>query len=262
MTAHQNKIPVILLHGFTGSGDDWLTVIKKIDGVCDPIAINLVGHGPAEPPEDISAYTIDSQVERILSIADGMSLEKFVLSGYSMGGRIALSFAAGYPDRIYGLILESSTAGIESGNERQRRIEGDEKLARFIESNGIETFIDRWMNSPMFASQRRLPGELWEEIKFKKVKNSKIALTNTLRSAGTGHMRPLWHRLHHFDFPVLLITGSIDEKFTGINRRMAQRFSNCRHEIIDDSGHNVHLEKPDEYCNVVKIFLDSLNYNQ
>lgn len=256
--ADEIKIPVVFLHGFTGSGDNWIPVMKELDDVCDPVTINLVGHGTDEPPEDITAYTIDAQVERILSIADRVSLDRFVLAGYSMGGRIALSFAAGYPDRLHGLILESSTPGIENEQERQQRVDSDEELAEFIESNDLEIFIDKWINLPLFASQIRLSDEVRKEIKKQKLNNSKVALTNTLRAAGTGRMQPVWNRLPGFNIPVLLITGSIDEKFTDISRRMAEMLPNCEHQIINDAGHNVHLEKTDQYCAAIKVFLNSL----
>ena len=259
MTEHQEKIPVVFLHGFTGSGDDWLPVMKELDNMCDPVTINLVGHGTDDPPPDRAAYTIDEQVKRILSIADRVSLERFVLAGYSLGGRIALNFAVNYPERLYGLILESATAGIEDDAKRKQRIESDEGLAQFIESSDIEAFVDRWMNLPLFASQSRLSPEIREEIKAQKVKNSKIALVNTLRAAGTGQMEPLWHRLSGLAIPVLLITGSIDEKFTDSSRRMAKLLPDCKHEIIEDTGHNVHLENPDRYCKVVKEFISAIH---
>ncbi len=258
MTENLEKIPVVFLHGFTGSGDDWMSVIKDLDDVCDPITINLVGHGTDDPPQDTSYYTIEEQVKRIRSIADRVSLDKFVLAGYSMGGRIALHFAVNHPDRLYGLILESTTAGIEDDDERKQRVASDEELAQFIESNDITAFTDRWMNLPLFASQSRLPGGIREEIRAKKLKNSGTALANTLRAAGTGQMQPVWKHLPELTFPVLLITGSIDEKFTGINKRMASKLPDCSHKIIEDTGHNVHLEQPDLYCRIVKEFVSAI----
>lgn len=258
MTEHGSKIPVVFLHGFTGKSDDWFTVINEIDDACDPVTINLVGHGTKEPPDDMSEYTIDAQVARIASIADRVALEKFVLAGYSMGGRIALSFAAEYPDRLDGLILESSTPGIEDARDRRERIESDEELAQYLESNSLETFIDRWINLPLFASQSRLPREVKERSRAQKLDNSKTALMNTLRAAGTGRMQPLWDTLPQFHMPVLLITGGIDEKFTGINQRMAQLLPICKHEIIGDAGHNVHLEEPEEYGAVVREYLNRM----
>jgi len=255
MTVQRKNIPVIFLHGFTGKGEDWFPIIKELNGVCNPFTINLVGHGTGEHPGELSTYTIDAQIARIKSYLKKFSFDAFMLAGYSMGGRIALRWATSYPEKLCGLILESATAGIEDETERQRRIESDEELARFIELNDIETFIDRWMNLPLFASQSRLPDEIRNEIRLRKLKNSKHGLANTLRAAGAGQMQPVWEHLPNLSIPVLLITGSIDEKFTDINKRMAGIIPDCKHFIIDDAGHNVHLEKPKQYCQVVKEFI-------
>jgi len=258
MTHSTKLLPVVFLHGFTGSSDLWFPVLKELDGVCDPITINLVGHGSDEPSEDVADYTMDAQIDRIRSIADTVKLEKFVLAGYSMGARIALHFAVKYPDRLSGLILESGTAGIEDPAAREHRKKSDKELAKFIETEGVETFVNKWMNLPLFASQSRLPEETYSDIKKQKLNNSKIALANTLRAAGTGQMQPLWDYLPQLSIPVLLITGEIDEKFTDLNVRMAREFPNCKHAIVEDVGHTVHLEDPQQYAKLIADFIRTL----
>ncbi len=255
MTTPPTKIPIVFIHGFTGSSEDWLPIVNELEGICDPLTIDLVGHGSNEQPDRLSDYTIDEQIDRIKKYVDNSFHNKFMLAGYSMGGRIALHWALKYPERLYGLILESTTAGIEDESERHQRIEGDEELAQFIESNNMEVFVDKWMNLPLFATQSRMPEKIRNEIRSRKLKNSKIGLTNTLRAAGTGRMQPVWNRLAQLSVPVLLITGSLDYKFTEINKRMASAIPKCKHKIINDAGHNTHLEKPKQYCQVVKEFI-------
>jgi 2-succinyl-6-hydroxy-2,4-cyclohexadiene-1-carboxylate synthase len=55
--------------------------------------------------------------------------------------------------------------------------------------------------------------------------------------------------------PVLLITGSLDEKFTEINGRMAAQMSQVHLHTVPQVGHNVHLEAPGEYVDIVQRFL-------
>ena len=50
-----------------------------------------------------------------------------------MGGRVSLCYASQYPSKIKGMILESSTAGIENIDERKERLQNDFKLAERIE---------------------------------------------------------------------------------------------------------------------------------
>ncbi len=251
----KSKIPVVFLHGFTGSVDDWSDLIKGLEDLWEPISFNLAGHGTSDHPADISEYTIDAEIDRLLRSVNSRKIEKFVLVGYSMGGRIALSFACRYPDRLRGLILESTTAGIEDEEDRRLRIESDEELARFIESNDIEVFVDRWMSLPLFASQNKMPVDKLMELRTRKRRNSRTALAGSLRAAGTGRMKPLWEHISKLTMPVVLITGSLDTKFTEINKKMASMIPDCQHIIIDNTGHTVHFEKPDLYQQVIKDFI-------
>ena len=251
----KSKIPVVFLHGFTGSIDDWSDLIKELEDLYEPISINLAGHGTSAHTADISEYTIDAEIDRLLRLVNSHMIEKFVLAGYSMGGRIALSFACRYPDRLRGLILESTTAGIKDEDERRLRIKSDEELARFIESSDIEVFVDRWMSLPLFASQNKMPPGKLMELRARKLRNSRTALANSLRAAGTGRMEPLWEQISNLSMPVVLITGLLDTKFTEINKKMASLIPDCKHIVSDDAGHTVHFEKPDMYHQVVKDFI-------
>ena len=134
-----------LLHGFTGSSSDWLNVFALFDVTFNIYAIDSVGHGKSESPQDISFYSPESQSNQIKSIIEKFKGEKNVLLGYSMGGRLALTFALAYPEMIDGLILESSSAGIQNTEEKEKRIDRDAKLAEMIMNKPIEEFITSWI---------------------------------------------------------------------------------------------------------------------
>jgi 2-succinyl-6-hydroxy-2,4-cyclohexadiene-1-carboxylate synthase len=54
---------------------------------------------------------------------------------------------------------------------------------------------------------------------------------------------------------VLLISGDLDTKFTGINARLAKRFFKAKHKIVKNSGHNTHLEEPKRFIEIVLNYL-------
>ena len=74
-------------------------------------------------------------------ILDLLKIEKTDLLGYSMGGRLALSFAIQYPLFVRKLVLESSSPGLITEQERASRVIQDRKLCDFIQKNGIEHLL-------------------------------------------------------------------------------------------------------------------------
>lgn len=249
------KPTILFLHGFTGSSEDWSEIIPQIDSNFSSIAVDLIGHGKSDSPGDVALYKIDSIVRQLKSVIEKSALDKIILCGYSMGGRVALSFANKYPQLISGLILESSTAGIKNEDERSTRIKNDEQLAEKIIQFGIEEFIDYWLNLPIFELQKKLPKQKLEEIRASKLKNNPTGLANSLLGFGTGKMTPLWERLNNFFFPVLLLSGELDQKYCELNKEMNKLLPNSQHIIVDSAGHNIHLEKPSEFVIFVNQFL-------
>ena len=100
-----------------------------------------------------------------------MGIDKADILGYSMGGRLALSFAVLYPEFVRKLILESTSPGLESETERKNRRSQDEKLGKFILEQGIEKFVDYWENIPLFATQKGLPQAVQSAIREQRLTN-------------------------------------------------------------------------------------------
>jgi 2-succinyl-6-hydroxy-2,4-cyclohexadiene-1-carboxylate synthase len=215
----------------------------------------LVGHGKSDSPVIVDKYSPQALSKQINDILNNLSTEQVIIFGYSMGGRATLSFAINHPNKISGLILESTTAGIESEKIRSKRIKIDEELAGYIESHNIEEFVELWMNKEIFNTQRRFSNEKLKNIRKNKIRNSKIGLANSSREFGTGRMGYFGNKLNQINCPVLLITGELDTKFTKINSVLKKNFPNAKHKIIKNAGHNTHLEEPMKFVKVVNEFL-------
>jgi len=249
---------LILLHGFTGSANDWKNTAELIDTSFNKIAVDLIGHGESDAQIEVDKYSASSINSQLLDIINHLTKGKVILLGYSMGGRAAQSFAINHPDKIKGMILESTSAGIEDLAEREERIKSDEELAEFIKTNSIENFIDHWMNLEIFGTQKRFSDEQLQKLRTEKLQNSSIGLANSLRGFGTGRMPYLGDKLSLFDFPVLLITGELDSKFTQINQELVNRFPSAHHQIIQNAGHNTHLEEAGRFITAVNRFLQKI----
>ena len=219
----------------------------------------MIGHGKSDSPTDFRNYEADVSAKYIDDVLKTFSLNQVVILGYSKGGRVALCYAANNSEKVKALILESASAGFENKRERENRIKSDNEMAEFIEANTLEQFAEVWMDKEIFNTQRRFSNQKLDKIKRKKSQNTKIGLANSLRGFGTGRMPSFKDKFNIIDFPVLLITGKLDSKFTKINARLKHKFPNAKHSIIQTAGHNTHLEESKKFVDIVNSFLKSLS---
>lgn len=244
------SLPVlVLLHGFTGSTATWKTVSENWRDY-RIVAIDLIGHGQTESPADENRYAMERQLADLESIFEELNLHGFTLLGYSMGGRTALAYACEFPDRIDRLVLESASPGLKLEAAREARRERDAQLASEILRQGIEQFVEKWENIPLFDSQKSLPESVRQQIRQERLAQSALGLANSLKGMGTGSQRSYWDCLPELEMPVLLLTGELDPKFCAIAREMQELLPNAEHRIIS-AGHAIHVEKPAEFATIV-----------
>jgi len=250
---HSTRGFPILLHGFAGSAGEWDG--QLVDGLAGagltPVLVDLPGHGAETGVTDPAAFTLASALGRI----EAAGRWPADLIGYSMGGRIALHFAAAHPGRVRRLVLESASPGLPTESERAARRGADEALAGRIESEGVEWFIDHWESQPMFETRRRLDAAVLLARRNLRLRNDPKSLAAALRGLGTGTLPTLWDRLERLDLPTLLVVGERDEKFAATADRMARAMPNARIALIAGAGHTVHLEAPDAWLEAVISFL-------
>lgn len=236
--------PLLLLHGFTGSSQNWRPLLPGLTGHYQVILVDVLGHGRTASPPDENRYAIDRVAADLIALVDEMGYADMGVLGYSMGGRLALFTAVTYPHRISHLILESASPGLATAVERQARVAQDRELADWIEANGLEAFVNRWEQLPLWASQRQLSPEARQQLRQQRLQNNPAGLANSLRGMGAGAQPSLWEQLAALTIPTLLLAGELDTKFVTINRQMAALLPNAHLEIVPGAGHTVHLERP------------------
>lgn len=255
----QGKLPLVLLHGFTGSASGWGSLLHEF-AACDfhVIALDMLGHGRSDAPVEPERYNLEHCQADIIAVLQQLDIQagEAVLLGYSMGGRIALYTAfSGY---FRALILESASPGIADPVEREQRRISDMALADRIEREGLEAFVSYWEQLPLFASQNTLPPDKREALHRQRLQNNPQGLANSLRGVGTGAQPALHEQLPKPGIPVLLITGELDNKFCTIAQQMQQRLPHAQWRAVPEAGHTVHLEKPEPFVKLVKDFCISL----
>lgn len=247
--------PLLLLHGFTGSSENWRALAPTL--APRTLAVDIIGHGRSPIPDDIAPYTMPQAAAALIELLDTLAVSEVTLLGYSMGGRLALYTAVHYPHRVARLILESASPGLATEAARAARRRRDEELADWIEAHTLAAFVDRWQALPLWASQQQLAPEKRAALRAQRLQNSRTGLANSLRGMGTGAQPSLWPQLPQLDKPTLLIAGAHDTKFVGINQEMAALLPQARLEIVTDAGHTVHLERPSRFHQLIRPFLQT-----
>lgn len=217
-----------LLPGFSQTPEAWAGVVGALADRCSPAALAI--------PEGLD---FEGAADQLAEQGRG------VWAGYSMGGRLALQIALAHPDRVDGLVLVSSTAGIADELTRAGRRRSDDRLAAWIETNGVEAFLDRWLSQPLFASLNPAAARRHRL-------GSASAVAGQLRLLGQGIQPPLWDRLGELPMPVALVAGELDTDYSSIAYDMATAIgSNAGVTIVEGAGHALLLEKPSEVADIL-----------
>ncbi len=241
---------VVLLHGFTGSSSTWEEVISFLPSTVELLTVDLIGHGQTDKPSDTACYFVEEQIEDLHMLFRQLEWSHFTLVGYSMGGRLALAYAAKYS--VDALILESSSPGLADDEERQKRKLSDELLAERISKEGVTSFVDFWEDIPLFQTQKRLPVEKQAMIREERLAQSAVGLSNSLKGFSTGVQPSYWDVLSEMSMPVLLVVGELDLKFCAISSQMEKKFPNVKLVEVKDAGHAIHVEKPKIFATIIK----------
>lgn len=247
--------PLLLLHGFTGDSSTWTPFCSQWRNRFKLIIPDIIGHGKTSAPEELSRYEIESAANDLVGILDKMGIEKADILGYSMGGRLALTFAILYPQRVRKLILESSSPGLFSEEERKERRIRDGKLAQFIKEKGITSFVNYWEVIPLFATMANLPPETKAAMRKQRLSHTPKGLANSLLGMGTGSQPSWWEHLYKLECEILLLTGSKDDKFCNIAEKMQLKMKNCSWVTVGNSGHAIHVEEREKFDTIVSEFL-------
>ena len=96
--------PTLLLHGFGANKDNFTLVARYLKNSCHIIAPDHIGFGESSHPEDVS-YSALAQAKRLHQFVQKLGLSEIHIGGSSMGGHIAMTYAALYPEEVKSMWL-------------------------------------------------------------------------------------------------------------------------------------------------------------
>jgi pimeloyl-ACP methyl ester carboxylesterase len=170
-----------------------------------------------------------------------------------MGARLCLRLALDRPAIVERLVLVSGTAGIESAAPRRSRRDADEQLARDAERDGVEQFLERWLDQRLFET---LPRDA-AQLDIRRRAYTVARLTHQLRILGQGEQMPLWARLGALEMPVLILCGQWDRTYSDLGARMAAAIgANAELVVVSKAGHALNLERPADVAHELTTWLE------
>jgi 2-succinyl-6-hydroxy-2,4-cyclohexadiene-1-carboxylate synthase len=256
LTIHQRNrlLPnLLLMHGFMGSSDAFGPLTEFIKPICNPITIDLLGHGKSDPVTDSERYDARSQVSDLVSILSRLQLSNVWLYGYSMGGRLAQNLALELKDFLDGLILESTHCGLQSDSDRKERQSLDEQRASEILED-FNSFTDKWSSLSLFDSPDQASSLDYRSI----IKSqSPDAMAASLRGFGAGSAPYVCEKMMELSLPIGLIAGEADEKYVDKMREMHHLFPDSTFSVVAGAGHRVHADQPEQIATFLTNYFET-----
>lgn len=250
MKLHYREIgqgqPFVILHGLFGYSDNWQTHAKKLAEYYRVILVDLRNHGHSDWSDDFS-YSIMAQ--DVKELFDDLNLSKVILLGHSMGGKTSMRFAQDHEDLIEKLIVVD--IGIKQYPMHHREIlDGLHAIdlnvvnSRAVAENILTPYVDS------FGTRQFLLKNLYW------IEKGKLAWRMNLKVLER-EMDEILSSLpeKEVSIPTLFIRGAmssyiLDEDYNDIE----DLFHDSQIITIDNAGHWVHAEAPEEFMNTVLTF--------
>jgi pimeloyl-ACP methyl ester carboxylesterase len=239
--------PLLILHGFLGSGGNWSTLARtRFSGLRDVYALDARNHGRS-PHTDAFSYAL--MAADVVAFLDANGLQQADVLGHSMGGKTAMTLALAHPDRVRSLIvadmaprayppghheLLAALSGLDLAQIDSRQ-DADARLAGSVPDWGVRQFLlknlDRTPGGYAWAANLDALVRQYDEV---------------LRAIdGTP-----------FEGPALFVRGARSGYVRDSDLPEVERlFPAAQLVTIPDAGHWVHAEAPDAFADAVVGFL-------
>nr|NMN92219.1 esterase [Brenneria salicis ATCC 15712 = DSM 30166]RBP67555.1 esterase [Brenneria salicis ATCC 15712 = DSM 30166] len=241
----QGKLPVILIHGLFGNLDNLGVLGRDLQNQHDILQIDLRNHGlsPRSPQ-----MTYPAMAQDVLTVMDELSIDRAIIIGHSMGGKVAMSLTALIPARLEKLvaidiapvdykirrhdtIFTALTAVTEAGVSARSDAAG--VMRRFIKEEGVIQFLLKSFHQGEWRFNAPVLWEQYENI--------------------VG-----WQVVPPWQGPILFIRGEKSPYLDDIHRdALLSQFPAARAYVISGAGHWVHSEKPEAVLRAIHRFLDA-----
>jgi pimeloyl-ACP methyl ester carboxylesterase len=251
--------PFVLVHGFTGSRDDWSDVLPDLTKLGPTVILDQRGHGGSSNPGTPEAYTLEQLVLDLTRFLEAVGIERCDLLGHSMGGMVCLRLALDHPERVASLVLMDTAAGpIPSGTRKIFEVGGkvarEQGMAALFAAMRAQAAGDASRPAAARRAEETMgPDRYWERIraKIEAMDPEAFATLGPLLSTHDG----VEGRLGEIRCATTVVVGAEDEAFLEPSRLLEERIRGARRVEIPGAAHSPQIENAEPWLSAIREHL-------
>ncbi len=239
------KSPALLfIHFWGGSSETWKPVADILRTKYRCIRFDQRGWGKSDKPK--AGYNIQSLADDVLSLAEALQLDDYILVGHSMGGKVAQAVAGQNPKGLKKLILVAPSPAAATIMPTEMK-------------QGMTTAYTSLENINATIEQVFKAADLSAEIKQQVIED--MQHHNTASRLGWPEIalgEDISACLSNIQIPTLVIAGENDIVDTPdrLKREVVQKIPNAEMTVISDVGHLIMLQAPQKVAELINRFID------
>lgn len=248
----KKNIPLVLLHAFPLSSAQWLP--QKVGLEASGLTVYTPDQrGMGQGGEAPASYTLDQAAQDVAALMDQKGIDKIILGGLSMGGYVALRFAAQYPERLAGLILSNTKTAADTEEGKKAR----EALAKKVRAEGAKAAVEAFLPKLLGKKTQEEHPEIVGLVRALGESRSKEAVARALEAMA---QRPdSAQALSQLTVPCLILVGQEDGITTVADAEMmAKKTQKSTLKILPGVGHLSNLEAPAAWNQEVLSFCQKI----
>ena len=259
-------VPLLMLHGFGNEAHIWDAFAPHVAPHYRTLALDQRGHGRSDwDPE--GRYDPGSMCEDLEKITEALGLDRLVLVGHSMGGRVATLFAGRHPERMAGLVLvdigpELDPRGPlrmreEVAHHRSPRFDSVEAYARVVAHNHPAAGPDSVMRMARDETRQREDGSF--ELRMDPALRERFQVAEPDGQALALEAREIatqWEALAKISCPTLVVRGAASDFLSPdiADRMVEDVLQNGSLAVVSQASHSVMSDNPDGILEAVADF--------
>ena len=248
----EEATPLVLLHHVSSQAHTWDHFARSMSSHYRVLALDMRGHGDSQWAGE-GNYTTEHYASDVAALVEHLGLQRVIVLGGSLGGRVALAYAAQHPEHMAALIME------DVGPVRPREI--SQRFAERVAAGDPEfDTVEEWADHLRGENRRTPPDFFLHSARHatKRLPSGKLGLKRDPAIQGDFVPLELWHYVDKVHAPFLLMLGSESTIVSPEHRdRMVRTIPGGRAVTIQDAGHIIVHDKPDEFDRTVREFLAS-----